>query len=46
MNSKIKIAIVEDELIIAETLTKKLETIGYSVLEPVINYTSALFLNF
>ncbi|MCF8359555.1 MAG: LytTR family transcriptional regulator DNA-binding domain-containing protein [Prolixibacteraceae bacterium] len=41
MNS-VKIAIVEDEMIIAESIKMALKSLGYVVLDPVINYTSAL----
>lgn len=42
MGDAIKIAIVEDELIIAESIKVALESLGYEVLEPVINFTSAM----
>ena len=40
--NKITIAVVEDEVIIANDICDTLETLGYSVLEPAINYTEAL----
>jgi DNA-binding LytR/AlgR family response regulator len=42
MSGVIKIAIVEDELIIAESIKLALESYGYKVLEPVINFTFAI----
>ncbi len=42
--SKIKILVVEDEIIIADHLCDTLEELGYEVLEPAINYTEALIL--
>ncbi|MCJ8292542.1 MAG: response regulator [Crocinitomicaceae bacterium] len=40
--NKVTIAVVEDEVIIANDICDTLETLGYSVLEPAINYTEAL----
>lgn len=40
--SKVKILIVEDEIIIADNLCDILEDLGYEVLEPAISYTEAL----
>lgn len=42
MNNPMKIAVVEDEMIIAESLSRTLKALNYTVLEPVSNYTSAL----
>lgn len=39
---KIKILVVEDELIIADNICDALEDLGYEALEPAINYTEAL----
>lgn len=39
---KIKILVVEDELIIADNICDALEELGYEALEPAINYTEAL----
>lgn len=40
--SKVKILVVEDEMVIAENICELLEDIGYEVLEPAIHYTGAL----
>ncbi len=40
--SKVKIGIVEDEIIIADTISATLLDLGYDVVEPVGNYTDAL----
>ncbi len=42
--SKLKIAVVEDEIIIADNICDKLEDLGYIALEPAISYTEALSL--
>jgi DNA-binding LytR/AlgR family response regulator len=42
MTDPIKIAIVEDEMIIAESIFRSLKALNYNALEPVSNYTSAL----
>jgi two-component system response regulator LytT len=42
MSEPIKIAIVEDEMIIAESIFRSLQALNYNALEPVSNYTSAL----
>ncbi|WP_052594485.1 response regulator [Aureispira sp. CCB-QB1] len=39
---KIKILVVEDEMIIADNICSILEELGYDVLEPAISYTEAL----
>jgi two-component system response regulator LytT len=39
---KIKILVVEDEMIIADHICDTLESLGYNVLEPVISFTEAL----
>lgn len=39
---KIKILVVEDELIIADNICDILEELGYEVLEPAVSYTEAL----
>lgn len=39
---KIKVLVVEDELIIADNICDILEDLGYEVLEPAISYTEAL----
>lgn len=39
---KIKILVVEDELIIADNICEILEELGYEVLEPAVSYTEAL----
>jgi len=39
---KVKILVVEDELIIADNICDILEELGYEVLEPVVSYTEAL----
>ncbi len=40
--SKMKILIVEDEIVIADNIARILENLGYEVLEPAINYSEAL----
>lgn len=40
--SKIKILVVEDEIIIADNICDALEDLGYECLEPAINYTEAV----
>lgn len=40
--SKIKIQVVEDEIVIADNICSILEKLGYEVLEPVINYSEAI----
>jgi len=40
--SKVKILVVEDEIIIADNICDTLNDLGYEALEPVINYTDAL----
>ena len=40
--SKLKIGIIEDELVIAETIRETLLDLGYEVTEAAINYTEAL----
>ncbi len=40
--SKVKILVVEDEIIIADHICDTLEDLGYDALEPVINYTEAI----
>lgn len=40
--SKIKILVVEDEMIIADNICDTLEDLGYDVCEPAINYTEAI----
>ena len=39
---KVKILVVEDEIIIADNICDALEDLGYEVLEPAINYTEAI----
>jgi DNA-binding LytR/AlgR family response regulator len=39
---KIKILVVEDEIIIADNLCDVIEELGYQALEPALNYTEAL----
>ena len=39
---KIKILVVEDEIIIADNLCDVIEELGYEALEPALNYTEAL----
>jgi DNA-binding LytR/AlgR family response regulator len=41
---KVKILVVEDEIIIADNICDVLENLGYEVTEPAINYTEALIL--
>lgn len=40
--SKVKVLVVEDELIIADNICDTLEDLGYAVTEPAINYTEAI----
>ena len=40
--SKVKILVVEDELIIADNICDALNDLGYEALEPAINYTEAI----
>ena len=40
--SKVKILVVEDEMVIADNICLILEDLGYEVLEPAINYEEAL----
>ena len=40
--AKVKILVVEDEIVIADDICDTLEDLGYEVLEPAINYTEAL----
>ncbi|MFS4483350.1 response regulator [Hyunsoonleella sp. 2307UL5-6] len=40
--SNVKILVVEDEIIIADDICDTLETLGYTALEPAINYTEAI----
>ena len=40
--SKVRILVVEDEIIIADNICDALEDLGYEVLEPAINYTEAI----
>lgn len=42
MEKPLKIIVVEDEMIIAESIFRSLQSLNYNVLEPVANYTSAL----
>jgi two-component system, LytTR family, response regulator LytT len=42
MNNPLKIVIVEDEMIIAESIFQSLKSLNYNAIEPVANYTSAL----
>lgn len=39
---KVSILVVEDEILIAETICKNLRALGYEVFEPVLNYTQAI----
>lgn len=39
---KVKILVVEDEIIIADNICDTLEDLGYEALEPAINYTEAI----
>lgn len=39
---KVKILVVEDEIVIADNICTILEKLGYEVLEPVINYSEAI----
>lgn len=41
---KIKVLVVEDEIIVADNICDTLEELGYEVTEPAINYTEALIL--
>ena len=40
--SKVKILVVEDEIVIADNICDTLDELGYQVFEPAINYTEAL----
>ena len=40
--SKVKILVVEDEMIIADNICDALDDLGYEALEPAINYTEAI----
>ncbi|MGZ2368463.1 response regulator [Ancylomarina sp. YFZ004] len=40
--NKVKILVVEDEIIIADNICDILENLGYEALEPAINYTEAI----
>lgn len=40
--SKVKILVVEDEVIIADNICDALDDLGYETLEPAINYTEAI----
>lgn len=40
--SKVKILVVEDEIIIADNICDALDDLGYEALEPAINYTEAI----
>lgn len=40
--SKIKVLVVEDEIIIADNICDTLERLGYEALEPAMNYTEAI----
>lgn len=40
--SKLKVLVVEDEIIIADNICNALRDLGYETLEPAINYTEAL----
>lgn len=40
--SKIKILVVEDEIIIADNICKTLQSLEYDVLEPALNYSEAI----
>lgn len=42
--SKIKVLVVEDEIIIADNICDTLEELGYEVTEPAINYTEAFII--
>ena len=42
--SKVKILVVEDEIIIADNICDTLNDLGYETLEPAVNYTEALVL--
>ena len=39
---KVKILVVEDEIIIADNICDTLNSLGYEALEPAINYTEAI----
>ncbi|MGD1845828.1 MAG: response regulator [Salibacteraceae bacterium] len=41
---KVKIMVVEDEIVVADNICMILEQLGYDVLDPVINYTDAVAL--
>lgn len=40
--SKVKILVVEDEIVIADNICDTLDELGYEVFEPAINYTEAI----
>ena len=40
--SKVKILVVEDEIIIADNICDTLTDLGYETLEPAINFTEAV----
>ncbi|MCC1484137.1 LytR/AlgR family response regulator transcription factor [Winogradskyella immobilis] len=40
--SKVKILVVEDEIIIADNICDTLNSLGYKALEPAVNYTEAI----
>lgn len=40
--SKVKILVVEDEIVIADNICDSLDELGYEVFEPAINYTEAV----
>ena len=40
--SKIKVLVVEDEIIIADNICKSLQSIGYDVFEPALNFSEAI----
>ncbi len=40
--SKVKILVVEDEIVIADNICNTLQNLGYEVLEPAINYSEAI----
>jgi len=40
--NKVKVLVVENEIIIADNICDALEDLGYEVLEPAISYTEAI----
>ena len=40
--SKIKVLVVEDEIVIADNICKTLQSLGYEVFEPALNFTEAI----